>query len=44
MKRVLIVDDDKFNINLLKGYFKKVGITDILVALNGEEAFEIYRE
>lgn len=40
-KRILIVDDQKMNLVVLKAMLKKLGVTDVVTAMNGKEALEL---
>ena len=42
-KKTLIVDDDSFNVELLKNYLQKLGIS-YLYAYDGEEALQIFKK
>ncbi|GEM_PF-5648124 len=41
--KVLIVDDEKLNRNLLRLYFKKDKNVETQMAINGEEGFEVFK-
>src|SRR5215813_10793537 len=43
MKKTLIADDDSFNIELMKNYFNKFGISYI-IAHDGEEAVSLFKK
>jgi len=43
-RRILIVDDQKMNLMVLKTMLKKLGTFDIVSAMNGKEALDILQE
>lgn len=42
--KVLIVDDNPTNIALTTTYLKRVGITDVITAMNGSKAVSLYKQ
>lgn len=42
--RVLVVDDDEFNIMACKNLFRIMGVTQIDIAYNGQEAIDLIKE